>query len=89
MLLCLSALKSKMETMRKEGGDKWLALFNAEREQQQQLKVWLMSSLQLCLDHLSLQLSPQKKRKSKSSKKKMRESNYSEKLVIKTYHVVE
>lgn len=31
------ALKSKMETMRKEGGDKWLAMFNAEKGQQQQL----------------------------------------------------
>ena len=27
------ALKNKMEAMRKEGGDKWLAMFNAEREQ--------------------------------------------------------
>ena len=28
------ALKNKMEAMRKEGGHKWLAMFNAEREQQ-------------------------------------------------------
>lgn len=37
-----------MEAMRKEGGDKWLALFNAEREQQQQLcKVYFSQWLQM------------------------------------------
>ena len=33
-MVYISALKNKMEAMRKEGGDQWLAMFNAEREQQ-------------------------------------------------------
>ena len=30
----IPALKNKMEAMRREGGDKWLTMFNVEREQQ-------------------------------------------------------
>lgn len=73
-----------MEAMRKEGGDQWLALFNAEGDQQQQFsKVWSSVLLWSCDDdRMSLQLSPRKKRKSKASKKKMKDRNSWEKLVV-------
>jgi len=39
--MLLIALKVKMETMRKEGGDKWLSMLNAEKEQKSH-KVFLL-----------------------------------------------
>ena len=75
----IPALKNKMEAMRREGGDKWLAMFNAEREQQL-FKVCYFNDLYSLITIL-FQVSPHKKRKSKSSKKKMRESNSWIKLV--------
>lgn len=39
IFLVLVALKIKMETMRKEGGDKWLSMLNADSKEEKSHKV--------------------------------------------------